>query len=1155
MDNLLKFPLLLTLILFACSNEADTVNPADIIATYFSNPSGTTLMRTTYTYPADTNTNVALNSNIVLVFSKNVNAGTVAANISINAGGIAYTPSVSNNVVTLDPTPLFIYGAFYIVAVSTGLLAIDGEPLDTALSFTFQASTTNSPSTPIVLTGTRYPANGTVNVSRYLSYVEVTFSKPVTNVTTGTFTIVPAVAGVTVTNPFGNTYRLNMGAPLSYSPPGYTVSLSNLIVDTALPTPNAIAAHSWSFTTETDPNLIGANPTVINNTGIASITDVQAIICFNTDLPVNIAKSYVQYGPTTAYGTNTAETDWDADGQPVHTNHGIILPLLTPNTLYHYRVWIDNDASGTVNAGDITTADSTFYTHTDPAGTVGGKILTNDAGNQNGFKTVQMNDGSSYLFWVDAGTSTIMGQFFNTAGVQQWGAGGIAVTNPGAYTNIFVTKSRYSANNEVLLMYRNGTSINAKMLYNAAGTPAFVWGGPAGGAGNILANDSLTGSNFSAALGHERPVIRTTGIATMPDNGVPSSLFFDKDVDFSTIPWLTSHASDVTQQDHILTNTGGIIWEEYTIQFQTATPIDIYKYLLKATPTFSSPILNLGSYPNYYIVDRETRVSFTASANTSVGGSFPICSASGSPLTGVTTNDIVRVDTDGSGAYRFGIVVSAAPYLIFTDSCVDLDRSVTGLNSGDTFVVYVNTTGPYTSSEAITNPLWDGSKTFIASGVTAGDIVVNENNNLSPATKAVVSSVVSETSLSLDTDIMDNSNNYAIVSLPPGAIYIASGYSTSFANDYRLDDSNANFTGVPVLSGDIVYNIDDDLSAEITNVTATQLTLTADIFNTASNKKYIIYRKRAFILSYIDTVNDVIARKFNLSDGLTVAAATTVETGTFTNPQSVSNGAGDAIVSYESSTGVISVAGVGTTAALRWGPIVKTAAGYALNQIFEISSINSIGGAYILDSNAATGDVNIYRINGSNGSTVGGWPVSVTGFSPHAAIDKYDAALPDRIVLTYLPTHVSGNTYRHVGITAYTGTGALSFAAANVTSNSVAYNCQFPRVVVSDTNTAAENEFYITWFDGRYYSSLGYSLYTQRYASGGTKFVAGNWASEIFIVSPTSFGAGSELLLDTLFYDATTPRGIVPIWLDYRNKAVTSTDIYYGLVKDDGTLP
>ncbi len=1167
LKNSMKFLVVLSLFIVSCSQVSPTVNPSDIISSYFSTPPGTVLMQSTYNYPANADTGIPLNANIVLVFSKNVNSGTVAANIQINAGAKTYASSVSNNIVTLTPTGGLTYGASYTVAVATGLQASDGQSLSAALNFTFTAVTTNSPVAPVVLTGTRNPVNGATGVSRSLSYVEVTFSKPVTNVTTTTFTIVPAVAGCTVTNPSGNTWRLNFGAALAYSPPNYTVSLSNLIIDTALPTANAITAHSWNFTTDVNPGT--GNPSSISNVAVLSVTNTTAVIAFNTNRPAVRANTYLQYGITPALGTDSAHEntwDWDTCGQASHTDHGFNLnPPLVHNTLYYFRACVD--VAGTC---DVASPVYSFFTRTDTAAGGGGKVLSNANNNQLSIKIVQIDDGSSYVFWND-NNANIKGQFFNNAGAQQWAANGVTVNSASNVTQIEGIKVWNNAagaiSYQTVIVYKDSSdNLYAKRIYNTGATFANNAGWVGGE--KDLTTTVKTGSTYSLARVHLQPTVQTAGTATIPGGGSLADLLFDKDVDFSAIGFLDN-------QDRVFTNTtpaANTNWYEYNILDQALSPYDIYKNVLRTDrssfPTIPVQI-NLGS-TIYYIGDFQTRTPYIipqAGTTTSIA-----CGTAGS-LAGVAIGNIFRA--------RFGSAIGVAPFTYNwgivssapSGDCVNIDRVIPGFLFGSTadFLIYINTLGPYTS-EAMTNPLWDGAATFTSS-VLFGDVVINRNNFTAKATKALVSNVISDTSLELDTNIMSNGNGYSITRLPAGATYKTCGYSTSVPANYTLDDTHAAFIADSVNIGDLVYNLTTNLSAEVLAVnSATQITLSADIFNAVDNI-YVIYTgTRAFMVTYVDTSDHISGKVFNLDTGVQIGGTISIAAvNTYTNPLSISDESGNALVFYYNNTSTrIDAASIPakSISPANWTVTNIAPATYHPIQILKDSSINTVGGAYLISDNL-NGAVDLYRISGTSGGTVFG-PISLAGYSPHAAVDKYDITLPSRIILTYLPTHVAGNTYRHVGVAAYTGAGAVSIAAANITSNAVTttYNCQLPRVVVSDTDPLAQNEFYIAWYDGRYFTSLGYSLYAQRFLSTGVKYSTAPWSnvigSELYIASPSSYGIVldsitglPQLSLDLLYYDggAIPPFGFIPIWLDYRNRAVTAVDLYYGLVKEDGTLP
>jgi hypothetical protein len=73
------------------------------------------------------------------------------------------------------------------------------------------------------------------------------------------------------------------------------------------------------------------NPT-ISNIQVGSVTSSGAVVTCDTDIACVVR---VQYGTTTAYGLETADT---ASG----TSHSRTLAGLTANTTYHYRVRADS---------------------------------------------------------------------------------------------------------------------------------------------------------------------------------------------------------------------------------------------------------------------------------------------------------------------------------------------------------------------------------------------------------------------------------------------------------------------------------------------------------------------------------------------------------------------------------------------------------------------------------------------------------------------------------------------------------------------------------------------------------------------------------------------------------------------------------------------
>lgn len=83
-------------------------------------------------------------------------------------------------------------------------------------------------------------------------------------------------------------------------------------------------------------------------------------------------KTYFEYGPTTSYGTKTAEVSVGAGASALETAKAV--SGLTPNTTYHYRV-VATNADGTSSGGD-----RTFYVGwaTHPAATIEGNGFFED---------------------------------------------------------------------------------------------------------------------------------------------------------------------------------------------------------------------------------------------------------------------------------------------------------------------------------------------------------------------------------------------------------------------------------------------------------------------------------------------------------------------------------------------------------------------------------------------------------------------------------------------------------------------------------------------------------------------------------------------------------------------------------------------------------
>ncbi len=1125
---------LLTAGILRCAGDAPTVIPDPTTQTFTGTPPGTSAPQFTGSYPESGETDIPVDANIVLVFSKPVKSGSFDTGtwILINGGAVTYTVSFasSDRTVILNPNSDFAYGTTYTIDITTNLIDTDDIAIAGAVSYSFTTTAdVSSYALPRVVASSREPSAGATGVSVNTSFVEATFSRDMSaaSFNTTNFSISPAIASGVDTGISLQTFRLLLTTPLDYSQT-YTIDLTTGILDTATNPLVQDGNDTWTFTTEADPAPAG---TTVSNVWISSVTATGATVSFTTSKPVAKNRCYALHdtNPTvTSADTHTQENISTA----LATTHTVSITGLNPSTLYYVRGGVDTTTVADGTADVLSTADQDFYTR---ANATVNTALTTAAGNQNDIKTVQISDGSGYVFWTDTNTNNVMGQRFNTTGVAQWAAGGVIINTAANVASPVAISDHFS---DALILYRDaGNNLYAKR-YNNAGQ---VW---------VQATLGLTtsaGSSYSVCLVHELPTVIATGTADMPDNGAAVNLLYDRDVDFSSIAFLD--AGDILARDN-----GGTAWPNGAIQVQSASPTDIFQYVLKST-AFNP---NLAAIVDYYVIDANVTISGIADSATTTTQ----LRSSTTNLSTVKKDDIIQNTTNT----EWGIAAADGAWDVGGWWYVNLDRALALLNDTDAFTIYTNHSGPYTS-EAVTNPFWDKLPTTPfnpETTVLTGDRVVNMSSTPAKCSTVAATDLTRDTDYALRLDtagIMNNAQNYSIIRMPSSSTYKFVGHSTADL-DYGVNDTSAPFAVGNI--GDIVCNLSVTpiLSALITGFTDTSnVTLSADIF-TAANQRYIAYTKRAFLVAYIDGTNSyVLARSFNIIDGSPLGAVFGVCTaGVCSTPVAVSDEAGNAIIFYRYGA-TIYVKKVSATGTLLWADPanddfdtgITVLAGYTIVQALPDRASAGVGGAYLLAENGS-GAIALCRVNGTTGAVT--WTRTITdgattfGYDPHMAVDT-NAAGVNRVIITYLGTHTgaSGGTYRHVRAVAYNPDNSVSFGPTDVTGSGAAieYHCENPRLSIADT-TAADSLFYISWFDGRYITYIGYSIYAQQFSNDGVA----QWANAVFIGSPTSWGYDNALLLDLLYFDddaGIAPFGITPIWLDYR---AGNTDIYYDRRYDTG---
>lgn len=1130
-----------------CGDQAPTVSPNPLYQTVNPNDPGTLTPQVIGIYPDDGSTDIPVDTSIIIVFNKPIDTATVnSSTITITSvSSFLVTSAQDGRAIILDITTpsAFGYSQIITVNVTTAVRDTDGNPL--ATNYTAQFTTGINDSSyflPKVVAVSRFPQPGATNVSRDVGFVEVTFTK---DMNAGTviasnfdFSDAGKIAGVTQIT--SKTFRLELNT-LDYNIL-YSVNLSTNIKDIDGNSLDLDGNHNWSFTTELDPATI---PLGINALWIDTVTSNSVTVKFTTTKPVAKNQCYAVYATTTPVNTSHTHVQEDvaADSTTLHT---VTITGLTSRTLYYIRAGIDTSGSPPVEILSVLALERSVYTNTNASNN---SVLTNANADQNGLVALQTNGTASYVFWItnQIGNLDIYGQFFDSAGNPMWGANGSAIVNHGNnHHQIVAITDGFS---DAIIVYKDtANNLFSKMIYNNGGSVSFRWPDPANDASDegIPIATIKASSRYSATLVHEEPALIVTGVADMPDNGNAANLLYDADTDFSAFAWLDAG-------DLLLTNIAGIAWNSDPISNQNATPVDIFQYVL-----ISSYNANLASF-DYYIADIDTSFTGTADSGTITN---ELHSSTDANFLLVSAGDIIRNFSNNEWGLAAGPGVWDNVNGYYK---IPIDRSLTNLGDGDTYIIYLNHSSSLTS-EAVTNPLWDKDPSIpFNPGITVqtADVVVNENNNTVQASYATVSPIDlskdTDYALRLSADIMNNGDLYAIIRMPQGATIPGVGYNTDGgAFDFILNDSNANFTGWSVNPGDIVYNIDANLSAMVITVNnANQLTLSADIFN-AANQKYIIYSKRAVLVAYIDTSDNVMAKVLNIADGSTLYSFAVCTDGVNANPHVITDEAGNAIIFYEKAGNIYAkkVSAKGTFFS-SWGVNADQASdigrtilsGYSIVQTAPVKNTGGTGDVYLLAKNTAGTQFRLLRINSNNGTTTYDTN-DIAGYDPTMVVDSVTGQI-NRAIIAYRATHSAfGITYYHIEARAYRN--APLWGPIFVSSNIADYNCVQPTITMADNSNAADN-FYIAWFDGRYYGTNGYSIFMQRYNATPTA----QWAANgLFISFPTSYGYDYPLLMKLLYFnDGASPYGALPLWLDYREYATKSTDIYYQKVNDNGTFP
>lgn len=226
----------------------------------------TTAPTVSFTAPADTAINVALNANVTATFSEAMDAATITATtFTLTQAGVPVDGAVTyaGTVAVFNPTSNLSSSLPYVATVSTGAKDVAGNALAAAKTWSFTTGTTTDAAAPTV--SSTVPADTAVGVAVNAN-ITATFNEAMdaSTITTSTFTMAQGgtpVAGAV--SYLGTTAIFNPTNDLTPSLP-YTATVTTGVKDLA---GNALAvAKIWSFTTGAAA-AAGPAPVVLGGAG------------------------------------------------------------------------------------------------------------------------------------------------------------------------------------------------------------------------------------------------------------------------------------------------------------------------------------------------------------------------------------------------------------------------------------------------------------------------------------------------------------------------------------------------------------------------------------------------------------------------------------------------------------------------------------------------------------------------------------------------------------------------------------------------------------------------------------------------------------------------------------------------------------------------
>ncbi len=772
---------LAVVLFFSCVRESPTVNPADITTGGGSVTTGYYYPEVVNVYPANGTNGNPTNTKYVIVSNIPINTTTLSSNISISSSSLGGLTEGVHYIIGTGPAPVTIVTIEFTgvmnpipdndtisVSIGSGIRDIaQNVTLNNPGVRTFSVGTTADTTAPATVGGSNTPTGG--GISRTAPGISIQFSETIDVSTLNASTFYLETGG---TN--------KVPATISYVHPTATLTPTETLAKNTLYTVhvttgvkdlsgNALPAEvTWNFTTvNTEIDPVPGAPTITSALSVDAVTTTTAQLSWATSEATNY---------TLIWGRkNDASGNTEQDLLAFTSLHTIILTPLTAKKRYYAQLSAYNDIAG--NSGVASSVlEFNALTGEMPSTLAGG------ANNQHSAKAIPNKwDAGVFVFWTDesSGNKYLYAQRFDNTPATKWGAGGKTLANNAGTNYYYLGATEDEVGGFIVLYSIGGNGIYAKR-FDSDGT-IVNWGTNSDDTTKTGITIDAAGTNPSAVPVYVNTVTEiASGQTEMASEELPN-YFYDDD---NALTGFTDAVDIVVNTtDHTGTTIKNLLQDFDYIVGQSALRVTAGKNYAIGSGTS---------------IQNDTAWSYTTykSTNYTSGGTFVYSSQSfpapGNPpwTTWLGIGDII---SDGTG---FGLITSTSTITISPGTV---------------------TSGTATSSPG--NHLVKAGRTWKTSpAVTTDDIAFNQTDDIYQRI-----TLVEDEDLTLAGNASFNAGDtfYIYQKTQVGADETHEGF--------HLVDATASFvTTDGVQTGDIVYNITDNVYTTVSATSNTVLALSSD---------------------------------------------------------------------------------------------------------------------------------------------------------------------------------------------------------------------------------------------------------------------------------------------------------------------------------------